>query len=555
MANKNKNIAKAPSAPLHVNPAEFQGVAYRGAVPLRAFMGWVSLIIISAVIIGVLSATVLVSQRLGQLVNDTAARVELQAQGRAATLTEWAAGSANMGKTIERAEIVRIFATESARLASPANAPQMEGVSPDMIAAVMQQKPYMQQLFDEFVTRNGLNGAQLILPNGDVLLAAGTMPRKLPANAVQDVVRQSNGLILPVNITGESTNTDVAMDVLRPITTIGADEKGAVVAVLWYNLPVGEKIAGLLSATQLDREGERTALVQHVGEQAQVVGRNALANLPDSYSEILSRLAMGGDTVRVVQPSLVDSLPVFATLRQIPGTPFAVLQEYSAKSALGIMEYYKPGIYLITTLGMIVVAALMLALTLHLMGQRNRTRVKLLGQTMEALVRVVEARDPFLSGHHAKVARLAVQVGNRTGLGVGERATLYYAAQLASVGRMLVPQAMMAKKGKLTEAERQALEDHINQAVAVLGDIEFDLPIMPVISQMYEREDGSGHPLGLKAEKINRMAKVLGACDAYVAMTSDRAHRKALTKSEALKIMSGGAFSPDITAAIKSEKA
>lgn len=546
--------AKHALAPA-VNTAEFNSVAYRGAVPLRAFVGWVTLIIVSVVVVGVLFANLLVSQRLGQLVAETAARVELQAQGRATTLTEWATSAANLAKTVERAEVVRIFATESARLASPADKPRIEGISPDMVNAVMQQRPYMQQLLEEFVTRNGLNGAQLLLPGGKVLLTAGTMPSTLPANAVQDVIRQANGQILPLQITGEGVSTVVAMDILRPVTALGPDDTGPVVAVLWYNQPVGDTLARLLSATQLDREGERTALIQHVAGQAQVVGRNALANLPENYSDLLSRLGMGGDSVRVVQPSVVDNLPVFATLRQIPGTPYAVLQEYSAKAALGVMALYKPGIYLIITLGMIVVAALMLALTLHLMGQRNRTRVKLLGQTMEALVRVVEARDPYLSGHHARVARLAVQVGNRMGLGVGERATLYYAAQLASVGRMLVPQTVLGKKAKLTEAERKTLEDHITQAVSVLGDIEFDLPIMPVISQMYEREDGSGHPLGLKAEKINLMAKVLGACDAFVAMTSDRAHRKAMTKAEALKAMSSGAFSPEVTAALKSEKA
>jgi len=256
----------------------------------------------------------------------------------------------------------------------------------------------------------------------------------------------------------------------------------------------------------------------------------------------------------VVQPSLIDGKPVFATVRQIPGTPFAVLQEYAADRALGIMELYKPGIYLIVSLGMVVLASLMLALTLHLMGQRNRTRVKLLGQTMDALVRVVEARDPYLSGHHSRVARLAVQVSNRLEMTVGERATLFYAAQLSSVGRILVSQGVLTKKGKLTEAERGQMEQHITQAIAVLGDIDFDLPIMPVISQMYEREDGSGHPLGVRAEKISRMAKVLGACDAFVAMTSDRAHRKALTKAEALKAMSSGAFAPEVTAAIKSER-
>jgi HD-GYP domain-containing protein (c-di-GMP phosphodiesterase class II) len=250
----------------------------------------------------------------------------------------------------------------------------------------------------------------------------------------------------------------------------------------------------------------------------------------------------------------VDGKPVFATVRPITGTPFALLQEYSAKDALGIMVLYKPGIYLIVSLLMVILAALMLALTLHLMGQRNRTRVKLMGQTMEALVRVVEARDPFLSGHHSRVARLAVAVGNKMDLSVGERATLFYAAQLSSVGRLLVPRGVLAKKGKLSDAERAELEEHINQAVEILGDIEFDLPIMPVISQMYEREDGTGHPLGIKGEKMNRMAKVLGACDAYVAMTSDRAHRKAMTKSEAIKAMASGSFSGDIVAALKSEK-
>lgn len=550
-----KAVAAPAAAPVKptVSPAEFQHVAYRGAVPLRAFVGWVVLIIAVVCVVGVLFANLLVNQRLGQLVGETASRVELQAQGRASALTEWANSLAGLGRTIEKAEIVRIFATESARIASPADVPPMQNISSDMVGAVMQQKPYMQQLLDEFVVRNNLNGAQLVLPSGRVLLASGSMPRALPEAAVQDVVRQSTGSILPLQTIGQG-GADVAADVLRPVVTLGPDDKGPVVAVLWYNAPVGEKLAKMLAATTLDREGERTALIQHVGEQAQVVGRNALANLPDSYTEILARLGLGGDAVRVVQPSMVDGTPVFATLRQIPGTPFAVLQEYIARQALGIMAVYKPGIYLIITLGMVVLGALMLALTIHFMGQRNRTRVKLLGQTMDALVRVVEARDPYLSGHHAKVARLAVQVGNRLEMGVGERATLYYAAQLSSVGRLLVPQNVLGKKGKLTDAERQTLEDHINQAVAVLGDIEFDLPIMPVISQMYEREDGTGHPLGLTSERIVHMAKVLGACDAFVAMTSDRAHRKALTKAEALKAMNSGAFAAHVTAAIKSER-
>jgi hypothetical protein len=403
-----------------------------------------------------------------------------------------------------------------------------------------------------------LQGAQLVLPDGQVLLSEGVVPEALSADRmiIQDVVKQAKGVVRPLRVaTNDQNEASVVMDVVSPVMALGPDDKGPVVAVLWYTVPVGEKLAQLVAASRLDREGERTALLQHLADTAEVVGSTALAPLNEGYMDIENRLASGGDAVRVVQPSLVDGKPVFATVRPIMGTPFALLQEYSAHDALGIMALYKPGIYLIVSLLMVVLAALMLALTLHLMGQRNRTRVKLLGQTMEALVRVVEARDPFLSGHHSRVARLAVGVGNKLELSVGERATLYYAAQLASVGRLLVPRGVLAKKGKLTDAERAELEQHINQAVEILGDIEFDLPIMPVISQMYEREDGSGHPLGLKAGELTRMAKVLGACDAYVAMTSDRAHRKAMAKGEALKAMGNGAFSADVVGALKGEKA
>ncbi|RYG60002.1 MAG: hypothetical protein EON60_08620, partial [Alphaproteobacteria bacterium] len=419
MANNNKKNHSTYTA---VNSAEFQGVAYKGAVPLKAFMGWVLLVIVAALLIGTLAANLLVNQRLGQLVQETATRVELQAQGRATTLREWANGAAALGKTIENAEVVRIFAAESGKQGA---ANGSSGAPEDMVRAVMAQKPYMEQMFTEFVNRNGLQGAHLMLPGGDVLLSAGNIEAAAQGRlVVRDVVTQAKGQILPLRVVpGANGNDNVVMDIVRPVMAVSTDDKGPVVAVLWYTLPVGDKLAQLVAATRLDRVGERTALIQHQADKAEIVGPNALAALDETYMDIENRLGAGGDAVRVVQPSLVDGKSVFATIRPISGTPFALLQEYDARDALGVMVLYKPGIYLIVSLLMVVLAALMLALTLHLMGQRNRTRVKLLGQTMEALVRVVEARDPFLSGHHSRVARLAVAVGNRMGLSVGERAT------------------------------------------------------------------------------------------------------------------------------------
>lgn len=540
---KKKVIAKKVSPNISVRPevkvaAPSAGhVAYRGAVPLRSFIGWVGLVIIAALVVGFGAAQLLVSQRMGQLVDETAARVELQGQGRSAVVNEWVRGLERMGDTLAGAEVVKLFVAESTK----------EPMGPDggLVQAMAAQRPYMELALKEFSGKNKLNGAHIVLADGTVLVGWGEVSEALTKekNVIKDIVQNGKGMVLPLHL-GQA---GVVMDVLRPVRAPTTAEQGPVIAVLWYSLPVGDKLAELVAATPLDRHGERTALLENVEGQAMVVGRMNLSQLAESYMDIEHRMAGG----RVVTESVVDGKAVFATLKPVAGTPFALLQEYTAREALGVMEVYKPGLYVIVSLVVVVLAALMLAMTLHLMGQRNKTRVKLLGQTMEALVRVVEARDPYLAGHHGRVARLAVQVGNSLKLYVGERATLYYAANLAAVGRLLVPRNVLVKKAKLSGAERRDLEGHISQAIGILGDLDFDLPIVPVISQMYEREDGSGHPHGLKGNEISVMGKVLGACDAYVAMTSERAHRKALSKEQALKSLEGGAFSKDVVSAIR----
>lgn len=514
-----------------------KGVAYKGAVPLKSFIGWVGLVVGIALVVGFLAAQLLVNQRLGQLVEETASRVELQGQGRSAVVGEWLSGVAKMADSVANAETVRLFVAEMGKGAVSGDA--------QLLAAMEAQKPYMEALLREFVAKNKMQGGQIVLPDGQILMGHGVVPEVVrDRTIVASLVREGQAVFRPLRL----VDGVVVMDVVRPIRAPGLNgADGQVLALLWLAMPVGDKLSELVAATPLDRKGERTAMVQDVGGNAMVVGRTALADLNEPFAELVERLGNG----RVVQESVVDGKPVFATLKQVMGTPLALLQEYASGEALAMMGIYKPGLFMIVTLLVVVLSALMLALTLHLMGQRNKTRVKLLGQTMEALVRVVEARDPYLSGHHSRVARLAVQVGNHLRLGVGERASLYYAAQLAAVGRMLVRRDVLSKKGKLSANERREMEDHVSQAVAILGQLDFDLPVVDVIRQMYERVDGSGHPYGLKGDQMNEMAKVLGACDAYVAMTSDRAHRKALGRDDALRAMGGGAFGREIVGAIR----
>jgi hypothetical protein len=523
-------------------------ITYRGAVPLKSFMGWVVLVILAAVLVGGLAAHLLVQNRTNQLVEETTARVAMQAQSRNALVGEWLKGIAKLADNIASADMVRLYVADTGK-GAPQPAPEHAAPVTTEAQALQARTPYLTQWLGEFVKKNGFLGAQIVNMNGDVLLETGQRATVLTSVPLtQEIVRRGQNEFRPL----KSTADGVVMDVIRPIRALAVkDEEGAPVGALMLRVPVGAALADLLGATPLDLPGERTALLQTVGasDKAEVVGRTSLAPLARSVSEMSPTMQNGGRAMLL--KSLVDGRGVFAILSPLAGTPFMVLQEYVSANALGIMGVYKPAIYVIVTLLVVILVSLMLALTLHLMGQRNRTRVKLLGQTMEALVRVVESRDAFLSGHHAKVARLAVAVGNTMHMGVPERATLFYAAQLAAVGRLLVPRSVLTKTSRLSQVERKELEEHITQSINVLGDIDFDLPIVPIISQMYERMDGTGHPKGLQGVEIVPMARILGAADAYVALTSARAHRKAFTKQEALKALQGGAFDAEVVNAIK----
>ena len=522
-------------------------VRYRGNVPLRSFAGWVLLVLLGVGAVGLLTTQLLVSQRQNQLIEETAARVDLQGQSRARLVSEWLQGLMNTADSLAGAQVLRLYVTEAGQ--GP-----VAGVDAQLRGALSAQKPYMAQALADFVQRNHLEGAHVLTLDGNVLLSQGTVPETLTAEraAIAKAARTGTGVVLPLRLGRDA----VVMDVLRPIFEVGEEGSGGkVVGVLWFTLSAGDRLADLLASTPLDRPGERTALVQQSDpadvSSAVVVGRTALAPLGSAFEDFRQSLASG----RALSLSAVDGKATFATMMPVANTPFHVLQEYRAGEALSLMNLYKPGLYLIVGLGVIVLAAFMLAMTVHLMAQRNRTRVKLLGQTMEALVRAVEARDPHLAGHHARVARLSVAAANRMHLPVGERATLFYAAQMAAVGRLFVPRDILAKAGKLLPQERKEMEIEIAKSHGILADLDFDLPIVEVIGQMYERADGSGYPEGLKDAQISRMARVLGAVDAYVAMTADRSYRKAMTPAAAQKAMlESGKFDPEAVAALKGLK-
>jgi PAS domain S-box-containing protein len=162
---------------------------------------------------------------------------------------------------------------------------------------------------------------------------------------------------------------------------------------------------------------------------------------------------------------------------------------------------------------------------------------KLMESTVSALVRTVELRDPYLVGHSGRVERLSVALAHRLNLTADDAQTLRFAARLAQVGKVFVPRDILTKKTKLTKTEVQKIRSHVDHAVDILSDIDFGLPVLPVISQMYERMDGTGYPHKHKGKDILPLARVMAVADVLCALIAPRAYRKGKSIADAIDVL------------------
>ena len=148
---------------------------------------------------------------------------------------------------------------------------------------------------------------------------------------------------------------------------------------------------------------------------------------------------------------------------------------------------------------------------------------------------VVEADDAYTGEHSKDVVELTLAVADELGLSSSERRDAEFAALLHDVGKVRVPNEIINKPGKLTPEERKIVEKHTvdgEQMLLRVGGLLAD--VGRIVRACHERWDGDGYPDGIAGENIPLIARIVAACDAYNAMTSDRSYRKALPVSEAV---------------------
>jgi PAS domain S-box-containing protein len=152
---------------------------------------------------------------------------------------------------------------------------------------------------------------------------------------------------------------------------------------------------------------------------------------------------------------------------------------------------------------------------------------KAMGGTIEAIVHVVETKDPYTAGHQNRVADLARAIGTEMHLPADTVEGIRMAGVIHDIGKISVPAEILSKPGKLSQKEFELIKDHPQTGYEVLKDVEFPWPIARIILQHHERLDGSGYPQGLKGEDMLLEARIIAVADVIEAIASHRPYRPA----------------------------
>jgi putative two-component system response regulator len=154
--------------------------------------------------------------------------------------------------------------------------------------------------------------------------------------------------------------------------------------------------------------------------------------------------------------------------------------------------------------------------------------------TAEALTSALGLKNVETGGHAKRVAYWSVMLGKAFNLGPRTLLDLELGALLHDVGKIGVPDAVLRKPTRLDAEEERLMRRHPLYGQQILRQFALPEAVVRVAHQHHEMIDGLGYPQGLRGEEIDLLARILGVTDAFDAMTSDRAYRKALSLEAAL---------------------
>jgi HD-GYP domain-containing protein (c-di-GMP phosphodiesterase class II) len=159
--------------------------------------------------------------------------------------------------------------------------------------------------------------------------------------------------------------------------------------------------------------------------------------------------------------------------------------------------------------------------------------------TIRSLAAAVDAKDPYTRGHAERVAALSVDIGRELGLDEGALQALQYGGILHDIGKIGIPDSILAKRATLTPEEMSLVRAHPVIGADIVAGVEFLKSALPAIRSHHERWDGAGYPERLAGEAIPLVARIVNIADTWDACTSRRPYQDAIPGDVVVAILEG----------------
>lgn len=173
--------------------------------------------------------------------------------------------------------------------------------------------------------------------------------------------------------------------------------------------------------------------------------------------------------------------------------------------------------------------------------------------TLEALVNALEAKDPYLRGHSARVADLSANIATELGMGEEDVDRVRMAGRLHDLGKIGTRDAVVNKEGPLTAEEFEHVKQHVIIGAQILAPLVHLGDVVSMVRTHHERHDGTGYPDGLRGEEIPLGGRIIAAAEVYDALTTSRPYQEKMTPEQAVERMadlSGTVLDPKVYEAL-----
>ena len=317
------------------------------------------------------------------------------------------------------------------------------------------------------------------------------------------------------------------------------------VAVLYLGGPAAAAIVATLGVTEVRELRGRVpwygTAVNHIGVALPaILGAFVThAMLRPSIQPILNLAAVlaGGLVLLLGNMALTAVIVALRRRESVASVLIGDLRQYAIGGAATIpLAWLMAQLYQQSGIGwwavlLVVLPVYVIRLALHQVVEMR----DMFTQTIGALARAVDARDPYTADHSANVQLISVDIGRVMRLKGEEIQALEWGGLLHDIGKIGVPDAVLLKPAKLTRDERIQMNLHPVIGANIIAEVAKLAPELPIIRHHHEWYNGSGYPDRLMGDEIPKLARVLHVADAFEAMTHQRPYRmRPLTTEQAI---------------------